>query len=134
MDNLYAQAASTTRVDVALSGPFPVLRGVAQGCPMLPFWYALFIDSLLEDLIALGAAEGLEMGAPDWHRPLMGQAYADDLSGFASTPEGMQRVISADQTHSQPWSWSLTVRKYGGPLWPCIGPSTVQGTGVLVGL
>ena len=111
VDNLYARAASATRVDGALSRPFPVLRGVAQGCPMSPFLYALFIDSLLDDLLALGAAEGLEMGAADWHRLLTGQAYADDLSGFASTPEGMQRVIDVVRTHSQRWGWSVNVRK-----------------------
>ena len=51
---------------------------------MSPFLYALFIVSLLEDLLALGVTEGLEVGAADWHRVLTEQAYADDLSDFAS--------------------------------------------------
>ena len=105
VDSLYARAAS------ALSSFFPVQRGVAQGCPMSPFLYALFIDSLLDDLLALGATEGLEVGAGDWHRLLTGQAYADDLSGFADTPEGMQRVIDVVRAHSLRWGWSVNVRK-----------------------
>ena len=111
VDYLHANARSATRVDGAVSEPFPVHRGVAQGCPMSPFLYALFIDSLLDDLLALGVTEGLEVGAADWHRLLTGQAYADDLSGFASTPHGMQRVIDAVRTHSQRWGWAANVRK-----------------------
>ena len=113
VDQLYANATSVVRarVENAHSAPFAVRRGVAQGCPMSPFLYAVFIDSLLDDLTALGQAEGLDVGTDAWRRLLSGQAYADDLSAFAATPRGMQRIIDTVREHSLRWGWQINVRK-----------------------
>jgi Reverse transcriptase (RNA-dependent DNA polymerase) len=62
VDQLYAGAASGARVDGVPSDPFPVLRGVAQGCPLVPFLYEIFIDSLLESVHAECAADGIQIG------------------------------------------------------------------------
>ena len=45
-----ANAGSQAHVDGALYQPFPIGRGVAQGCPLSPFLYAVFIESVLDDL------------------------------------------------------------------------------------
>ena len=111
VDQLYANATSVTRVENAYSAPFEVQRGVAQGCTMSPFLYAVFIDSLLDDLTALGQAEGLDVGAEAWRRLLSGQAYADDLSAFAATTRGMQSIIDTVRAHSLRWGWQINVRK-----------------------
>jgi hypothetical protein len=73
---------------------------------MSPFLYAVFVDSLLDDLAALGGQNGLPVDDAEWRRLLTGQAYADDIAGFAATPEGMQRVIDVVRAHSLRWGWT----------------------------
>ena len=111
VDRMYSSAYSRVRVDGVLSSAFPVQRGVAQGCPLSPLLYAVFIDSVLDDLNALPPDGLVSVPAPGWERTLPGQAYADDLCGLAATPGGAQRVVDVVFAHSRRWGWSLNIPK-----------------------
>ena len=91
---LYSSASSRVRVGAALSPTFAVQRGVAQGCPLSPLLYAIFIDPVLQDMQSLSHPDMLWVGPPTSKRNLVGQAYADDLA-----------------TQHGPAGWSLNVHK-----------------------
>ena len=83
------------------SAPFPVRREVAQGCcPLSPFLYAVFINSVLGDLYAVAPQRAIQVGNADWLRPLQGQLYAGDLAATASDAAGLQQSIDVVQSLS----------------------------------
>ena len=108
---LYSSATSRVRVGAALSPAFAVQRGVAQGCPLSPLLYAIFIDPVLQDMQSLWHPDMLWVGPPTSKRKLVGQAYADDLAGITATQQGLQRVVDTVHAHSLRWGWSLNVHK-----------------------
>ena len=111
IDQLYAQAENVVRVDSVTSQRFPVARGVAQGCPMSPFLYAVFIDSVLDDLYAQCSADGIPVGGSEWARMFVAQLYADDLACFATSAAGLQRMLEVVRAHSLRWGWEVNTSK-----------------------
>ena len=113
IDRMYAAASSRVRVGGALSDAFPVRRGVAQGCPLSPLLYAVFIDSVLEhlDAVSLPEADAITVGSPAASRQWRGQLYADDLAAGAATAAGLRQLIAAVHQHSLLWGWTLNVPK-----------------------
>ena len=95
----------------ALSPAFAVQRGVAQGCPLSPLLYAIFVEPVLQDMQGLSHLDLLWVVPAATRRKLVGQAYADDLAGIAATQQGLQRVVQAVHLHSLRWGWLLDVPK-----------------------
>ena len=100
---IYLSASSRVRVGTALSPAFVVQRGVAQGCPLSPLLYAIFLDPVLQDMQSLSHPDMLWVGPATSQRKLVGQAYTDDLAGIAATQQGQQRVMDAVHNHSLRW-------------------------------
>ena len=73
---MYSSASSRVRVRSPLSPAFEVRRGVAQGCPLSPLLYAIFVDPVLRDMPALSQPDLLWVGPVATRRKLVGQAYA----------------------------------------------------------
>ena len=84
---MYSSASSRVRVGTALSPAFVVQRGVAQGCPLSPLLYAIFIDPVLEEMQSLSHPDMLWVGPATSKRKLVGQAYVADLAGIAVTQQ-----------------------------------------------
>ena len=108
-----AQARSCVRVGTSLSDPFPVRRGVAQGCPLSPLLYAVFIDSVLDHIYGSEMPPGSEVvvGTGAWRRPFRGQLYADDLAALAATRDGMQCLLDTTYQHCRESDWRASVVK-----------------------
>jgi hypothetical protein len=74
-----------------LSSSLTVQSGVAQGCPLSPFLYAVFVDGMLESVPAECADSRIRARAA----MLVLQAYADVHSAASWTPVGLQRILDA---------------------------------------
>ena len=88
---MYSSASSRVRlVGSALCPAFAVQHAVAQGCPLSPMLYVIFVDPVLQDMQAVSHPDLLWVGPAAARRKLVGQAYADDLAGIAVTQQGLQ--------------------------------------------
>ena len=110
---MYLHASSAVRVGNTTSTALPVQRGVAQGCPLSPLLYDIFADSLLDAVHDDVSDAGLRFDGVPGHSPafLVGQSYADDMAGIASTAQGLQRVIDRIHAHSMEWQWDANTQK-----------------------
>ena len=113
IDSMYSNAHSRVRVDGVLSDPFPIRRGVAQGCPLSPLLYNIFADSLLDAVHEDAERDGVPVAAGLGLRGLVltGQSYADDLAAVATSAAGLQRVIHRVHAHSLKWGWTANTQK-----------------------
>jgi len=95
------------------SAPVPVERGVAQGCPLSPLLYDIFADTLLDAVQSDTSDEGVPVPAAGnlGPRHLVGQSYADDMAGIATSAAGLQRVIDRVRAHSAEWEWEANTKK-----------------------
>ena len=71
---MYSSASSRVRVGTARSPTFAVQCGVAQGCPLSPLLYAIFIDPVLQDMQSLSHPGMRWVGPATSKRKLVGQA------------------------------------------------------------
>jgi hypothetical protein len=76
IDALYQRCSARACIDGCQSKPLAVHCGVAQGCPLSPFLYAVFTDGLLASVHSECADSGLLAG----DLPFVLQAYADDTN------------------------------------------------------
>ena len=76
---------------------------MAQGCSLSPLLYEIFADSLLEAVQQDAQADGTPVpGARRLdERHLVGQSYAGDMTGIATSDAGLQRVIGRVRAHSK---------------------------------
>jgi hypothetical protein len=98
IDALYQRCSARVSLGGCLSSSLPVYSGVAQGCPLSPFLYAVFVDGMLESVQTECAAFGVRAG----QGPVL-QAYADDQAAASSTPIGLQRILDAMKWYGDTW-------------------------------
>ena len=91
--DMYSKARSSPFLDGVVGGSFPILQGVAQGCPLSPILFNVQMDSLIAETQAKCQADGIPLGGPGEN--LSTSAFADDLTHLSGTYAGMQRGISA---------------------------------------
>jgi hypothetical protein len=99
VDDLYQRCSARVCLDGYLSQPRTVHSGVAQGCPLSPLMYAVFVDGLLESV----QTECSDSGIPAGDSALVTQAYADDKDAASPTPEGIQRILDAMKRYGDAW-------------------------------
>jgi hypothetical protein len=83
----------TLRLGGQYSAYFPILQGVAQGCPLSPIIFNIYVDSSSNELHRAGQLHGIP--SADCQDKLGGQAYADDTDAMhvihmSSSNEGLQ--------------------------------------------
>ena len=97
------------------SEPFKLQRGTAQGCPLSPTLFDVFIDDLVEKL----------------HKNKKGinevsvLAYADDILTLAATPEELQEQVNICAEWTANWRMKANAKKSQVMAWDVpAGPKT----------
>jgi hypothetical protein len=107
---LYANTTFRVKIAGDLSAPFPVLRGVRQGCPLSPLLFGLYIEQFPELLAAahpaLGPLAGLDHGP---RVPIL--LYADDAVLLASSQADLQTMLDALGAFCAASGMSVNLRK-----------------------
>ncbi|KAH9268517.1 hypothetical protein BASA84_000121 [Batrachochytrium salamandrivorans] len=105
---LYTSSSARARAGSLLSDPFPVQRGVRQGCPLSGLLFNLFIDDILD-----GVAPITVPGLPRDTNPIRGLMYADDVAVFADFEQSVLAASTAIEQWANQWEMQFGVAKCG---------------------
>ena len=96
-------------MDGQYSDYFDIEQGVAQGCPLSPILFIIFMNDLLVKLHTTCGANGLKVQSDG--RPFVGSSFADDTFALGTDERQLRRIIAVMQQHSQDWCWDANVLK-----------------------
>ncbi|KAH9268484.1 hypothetical protein BASA83_009327 [Batrachochytrium salamandrivorans] len=105
---LYTSSSARARAGSLLSDPFPVQRGVRQGCPLSGLLFNLFINDILD-----GVAPITVPGLPRDTNPIRGLMYADDVAVFADSEQSLLATSTAIEQWANQWEMQFGVAKCG---------------------
>ncbi|KAH9272952.1 hypothetical protein BASA83_004845 [Batrachochytrium salamandrivorans] len=105
---LYTSSSARARAGSLLSDPFPVQRGVRQGCPLSGLLFNLFINDILD-----GVAPITVPGLPQDTNPIRGLMYADDVAVFADSEQSLLAASTAIEQWADQWEMQFGVAKCG---------------------
>ncbi|KAH6591777.1 hypothetical protein BASA50_008486 [Batrachochytrium salamandrivorans] len=104
---LYSTSNARIRSGSLLSDPFPVQRGVRQGCPLSGFLFNVFINDVL-----YGVAPISVPGLSQEHHP-RGLMFADDIAIIAPSHESLCTSMGTIADWATRWEMSFGVAKCG---------------------
>jgi hypothetical protein len=107
--NMYNNTRSISTFDGQQSteGAFQVNMGLAQGDPLSPTLFAIFINPLIDAIAA--RCEGVPLGGSGL--TLHSLLFADDQLGMGGSAEAINGVIDAVDAHSARWKVKLNKAK-----------------------
>ena len=107
--DIYSKGVNSALLNGKRSTPYPILQGVAQGCPASCMLFNIHIDDLPATLLSDCHSDGVLLNNSA-HR-LVAQSYADDLAALSGTAHGLQRIIDHVHNHSLLWNWAANTLK-----------------------
>lgn len=109
---MYFNCQSQVLVNGFLSAPFPIERGVRQGCPMSPLLYALFIEPFARKIRSDPYIEGLKLpGTPEEARI---SQYSDDNNFIVTSRRSIVRIFDIVKLYSMCAGTKLNLSKCCG--------------------
>ncbi|KAH9261949.1 hypothetical protein BASA81_000606 [Batrachochytrium salamandrivorans] len=105
---LYTSSSARARAGSLLSDPFPVQRGVRQGCPLSGLLFNLFINDILDGVVPITVP-----GLPRDTNPIRELMYADDVAVFADSEQSLLAASTAIKQWANQWEMQFGVAKCG---------------------
>ncbi|KAH6600579.1 hypothetical protein BASA50_002143 [Batrachochytrium salamandrivorans] len=104
---LYSTSNARIRSGSLLSDPFPVQRGVRQGCPLSGLLFNVFINDVLDGVAPISVP-----GLSQEHQQ-RGLMFADDIAIIAPSHESLCTSMSTITDWATRWEMSFGVAKCG---------------------
>ncbi|KAH6591667.1 hypothetical protein BASA61_004866 [Batrachochytrium salamandrivorans] len=105
---LYTSSSARARAGSLLSDPFPVQRGVRQGCPIV--WTTV-------QFVHQRHSRWCRTHHSPWttarHNPIRGLMYADDVAVFADSEQSLLAASTAIEQWANQWEMQFGVAKCG---------------------
>ena len=95
--NFYGGTRSMVSINNHEGTPFPIQQGVAQGCPLSPILFSVFVNDLLVEL----ETKGLGLSYRGKYAGCL--AFADDFVGIAESKEELQKIIDVCREWTLKW-------------------------------
>ncbi|KAH9245726.1 hypothetical protein BASA81_016766 [Batrachochytrium salamandrivorans] len=106
---LYSTSNARIRSGSLLSDPFPVQRGVRQGCPLSGLLFNVFINDVLDGVAPISVP-----GLSQEHHP-RGLMFADDIAIIAPSHESLCTSMGTIADWATRWEMSFGVAKCATP-------------------
>ena len=87
---LYTDISSSVIVNGCISEPFPLTRGVKQGCSLSPLLYVFVLEPFARKVRADSEIHGVKL--PVSSEPCKISLYADDANGICTDDNSIQRI------------------------------------------
>jgi hypothetical protein len=108
VQSMYEQSQACVAVNGGLTGYEKLLIGVRQGDPLSPTLFALYIDTLADELSAgMSPMDTFAVGGV----PVFMLLYADDLVLISATPGALQRELDILEGFCADWDLTVNMGK-----------------------
>ena len=104
--SMYNSVKSRVKYDNELSNDFDSYLGVRQGECLSPFLFSMYLNDI-EDEFYLKGSEGIDVGSIKLFLLL----YADDMTIFAETAEGLQKGLDILGSYCNRWKITVNIEK-----------------------
>ena len=109
--NMYSSTVLCVGHQAAMSQPFTVDQGVAQGDTLSPILFDVFVDELLREVHESCASVPVPDADSGVSRNLTALMFADDFMGVAATAEDMQTMVNCVNAYFRRWRMKANVTK-----------------------
>ena len=104
--SMYEHVKSRVKLENVLSNNFECFLGVRQGECLSPFLFSMYVNDLEEEF-RLNGLDGIDIGS----LKLLLLLYADDITLFSETEEGLQNGINILNAYCNRWKLKVNISK-----------------------
>ena len=107
LDRLYKGQTAVVRTEFGDTEPFPIGKGVRQGCILSPMLFNLYAEEIMRDAGLQESQSGVRIGG----RVLNNLRYADDTTLMAGTDAELKDLSIAVKDSSKKYGLTLNMKK-----------------------